>query len=124
MVLTFKPNVSVTRAAELESRPKSQLESQLQSQLESLREKVLSLLSTSPLSKSGLAAKLGQKQPSGQLHKVIRELLEEGAIAYSIPARPQCRLQKYVCRAHSLPHSEVMVIIGSSLKARSEVANG
>ena len=95
-MLTFHPIAAVTRAAQLESRPKSRLESQLQSQLQSLREKVVKLLSSGPLSKSGLTEKLGQKQPSGQLHKVIRELLEEGTIAYTIPARPQSRLQEYV----------------------------
>jgi ATP-dependent DNA helicase RecG len=48
-----------------------------------------------PLSKSDIAAKLGQKQPSGQLHKVIRSLLAENTITYTIPDKPQSRLQKY-----------------------------
>jgi hypothetical protein len=87
VVLRFLPNTEELLPA--------QKQLWLESQLESLRERVLALLSSGPMSKSEMAAGLGQRQPSGQLHKVIRLLLEEGAIAHTIPGKPQSRLQKY-----------------------------
>ncbi len=72
----------------------SQLESQLES--ETLRTKVINLLiQEKQLSKAEIAARLKQKQVSGQLHKIIRDLIKEGAIAYTIPAKPNSRLQRY-----------------------------
>jgi ATP-dependent DNA helicase RecG len=56
---------------------------------------VLSLLSNGPLSKSSLSTGLGQKEVSGQLNKVIRLLLANEAIEYTIPEKPKSRLQKY-----------------------------
>ena len=47
------------------------------------------------LSKSEIAQELGQKMISGQLNIVLRALLEKGVIAYTVPAKPKSRLQKY-----------------------------
>lgn len=65
------------------------------SQPESLAARVLILLKSGSLSKSQLAAGLGQKTVSGQLNKVIRELLRKEQIEYTIPEKPNSRLQKY-----------------------------
>jgi ATP-dependent DNA helicase RecG len=64
-------------------------------QLELLRDRVLLLLASGPLSRPEIVAKLGQKQLSRHLHNVMHSLLEEGTIAYTIPGKPQSRLQKY-----------------------------
>jgi len=64
-------------------------------QPESLREKVIHLLSEGPLSKSEVSKNLGQKQISGQLKIVLKSLVDEGVIAYTIPEKPKSRLQKY-----------------------------
>jgi ATP-dependent DNA helicase RecG len=64
-------------------------------QLESLRNKVLRLLASETLSKSEISRKLGQKGASGQLNRVIKELLKEGAVAYTIPEKPQSPDQQY-----------------------------
>jgi hypothetical protein len=56
---------------------------------------VLLLLENGSMSKSELAAGLGQKKVSGQLNKVIRQLLQNGKIRYTIPEKPNSRLQKY-----------------------------
>ncbi len=53
------------------------------------------MLADEPMSKSGLSAKLGQKEISGQLNRVIRMLLSEKIIEYTIPDKPNSRLQKY-----------------------------
>jgi ATP-dependent DNA helicase RecG len=87
VILRFLPNSAAAISA--------QQESQLESQLESLRDRVLSLLASGPLSKSEIAAKLGQLQASGQLHKIIRLLIKEKSVSYTIPDKPQSRLQKY-----------------------------
>ena len=70
-------------------------ESQPESQPESLKSKVLSLLEAGPMSKAELSVNLGQKTISGQLNKVVRSLVAEGRIMYTLPDKPRSRLQKY-----------------------------
>jgi len=60
-----------------------------------LRGRVTKLLKKGPLSKSEISKRLGQKRTSGQLNKVMKELLAEGIVAYSIPEKPSSRLLKY-----------------------------
>ena len=76
---------------------RSQLESGVQpeSQPESLRERILIVLKSNELSKSEISAKLGQKEISGPLNEVIRQLIKDGEIEYTIPDKPNSRLQKY-----------------------------
>ena len=66
-----------------------------ESQPESLEVRVLRLLESEPLSKAGLSAGLGQKEVSGQLNKVVRVLLTDRTIEYTIPDKPNSRMQKY-----------------------------
>ena len=73
----------------------SQQESQQELQPESLAARVLVLLEFGSLSKSDLAAKLVQKSVSGQLNKVVSQLLQEKRIGYTIPEKPNSRLQGY-----------------------------
>lgn len=53
------------------------------------------LLADSPKSKADLSQKLGQKEVSGQLNRVVRQILAEGMIEYTVPDKPRSRLQKY-----------------------------
>ena len=66
-----------------------------ESRPESLEMRVLGALRGRPCSKTELSAALGHKTISGQLNKVIRLLLAEQHIAYTVPDRPRSRLQKY-----------------------------
>lgn len=68
---------------------------QPESQPESLDSKVLQLLATKPASKAEISSHLGQKEVSGQLNKVIRNLLAAKRIEYTIPGKPNSRLQQY-----------------------------
>jgi ATP-dependent DNA helicase RecG len=52
-------------------------------------------LSSGPASKAELSEKLGQREVSGQLNKVIRDLIAEGRVEYTLPDKPNSRLQKY-----------------------------
>ena len=57
---------------------------------------MLSLLAAGrPMSRLELSRKLGQKKISGQLNKVIRLLMRERSIEYTLPDKPQSRFQKY-----------------------------
>lgn len=74
---------------------KAQPESRPESRPESLEIRVLRHLTASPLSKAELSVRLGQKEISGQLNKVIRVLLGDQTIEYTLPDKPNSRLQKY-----------------------------
>ena len=76
-------------------RPESRLESQPESQPESLDLRVLEMLSSGPASKAEISEKLGQREVSGQLNKIMRELIAEGRVEYTLPDKPNSRLQKY-----------------------------
>lgn len=77
------------------SQPESRPESQPESQPESLSDKVLKALTGGPLSKAEISEKLGQKEISGQLNKVIRSLRQRDLIECTIPEKPNSRMQKY-----------------------------
>jgi len=65
---------------------------------ESLEEAVLNLLEKEALSKSEIAKNLGHKNISSGLNKIIRHLITQKQIAYSIPEKPNSRLQKYLLK--------------------------
>ena len=57
--------------------------------------RVLRLLIKEPLSKSAISSALGQKEISGHLNQVMRMLLDDQTLEYTIPNKPNSRLQKY-----------------------------
>ena len=67
----------------------------VESQPESLRDRVVRLLEDGALSKSEISHRLDQKVISGQLNKVLKALLAEGIVEYTVPEKPKSRLQKY-----------------------------
>lgn len=77
------------------AQPESQPGSRPDSRLESLEARVLVLLEGGPLSKAEMSSRLGHKEISGQLNKVIRLLLAEQNVEQTLPDKPNSRLQKY-----------------------------
>ena len=83
VVFAFRPEAILPKAG---SQPESI----------SLEARVLALLaSAGPMSKSALSAALGQKEVSGHLNQLMRRLVADQWVAYTIPNKPQSRLQKY-----------------------------
>src|SRR5215510_4819850 len=87
VVFAFRPEAILPKAG---SQPESQLESI------SLEARVLALLaSTGSMSKAALSTALGQKEVSGHLNQLMRRSVADQWVAYTIPDKPQSRLQKY-----------------------------
>jgi ATP-dependent DNA helicase RecG len=95
VILTLKPlpdKAALKPGLQQESRQESQQESRQ----ESLRNRIIEILQKEPLSRSELSKELGHKKISGQLNKVLKELIKEGVVSYTIPEKPKSRLQKYI----------------------------
>ena len=75
--------------------PPEQIKMQPESLPGDLKSRVINLLADGPMSKSELSKKLGHKEVSGQLNKVVRDLQANGMIEYTLPEKPTSPLQKY-----------------------------
>ncbi len=85
---------------EPESRPESGPESRPESDL---ARGVLQALQDGPLGKAEIAKALGHRSISASLNRTIRQMLAAGSIAFTLPEKPNSRLQKYQLR--SMPSS-------------------
>ena len=77
------------------AKPTKQIQVQPESFPGDLKSKVLNLLADGAMSRSELSKKLGQKEVSGQLKKVFRDLLANKMIEYTLPGTPRSPKQKY-----------------------------
>ena len=92
VIVRFFPPVGLTHAV--------QQESQQESRQESLRDRIVHALDDKPLSRSEIVKAIGQQKASGQLNIVIHKLLAEKIIEYTIPEKPNSRMQKYRLVGH------------------------
>ena len=75
-------------------------QSGVETEVESLQQKVMNILTQGALSKSEIANKIGLKSVTGYFNRTIRSMLAEGLIEYTIPEKPNSRLQKYKLKKH------------------------
>jgi ATP-dependent DNA helicase RecG len=53
------------------------------------------MLRSTTLGKKDLALRLGKSKPSRYLNDLVRKMLHVGLIEYTIPEKPNSRLQRY-----------------------------
>ncbi|KAF1081559.1 MAG: hypothetical protein GQF41_2365 [Candidatus Rifleibacterium amylolyticum] len=56
---------------------------------------ILKMLVNEPLGKSKIAARLGKSRPNRYLNDLMAQMLKTGVVEYTIPDKPNSRLQKY-----------------------------
>jgi len=91
VITTFLPSAFFATG----KKPKELKIQRPESRPESLEEKILRLLKKEPHSKSQIAKKLGHKHVSSGLKKVLQNLFSSGTIIYTLPQKPNSRLQQY-----------------------------
>ena len=77
------------------AKPPEQIKVQPVSLRGELKSRVLNLLVDGPMSRSELSKQLGHKKASGQLYNVVRDLLGDRMIEYTLPETPRSRRQQY-----------------------------
>jgi ATP-dependent DNA helicase RecG len=87
-VVTFPAGAGSEPESGPESRPESDL-----------ARGVLQALQDGPLGKAEIAKALGHRSISASLNRTIRQLLAAGSIAFTLPEKPNSRLQKYQLRS-------------------------
>jgi len=72
----------------------SKVESKVES-VSSLKGRIIAAIGSGQLSKSEIAAAIGKHKVDGQLHTAVSKMLRADLIEYTIPDKPNSRLQKY-----------------------------
>lgn len=75
-----------------ESIPTAKVTEQVEAQVD---KDILAACAKQPLSSSEIAIALGHKKLSGNLRKALPRLKKAGLLEYTIPEKPNSRLQKY-----------------------------
>ena len=81
--------------SELGTRTGLKQESRQESRPKGIEQRIQSILRHTPRSRSEISIGLGHKSVSGRLNQAIRLLMDDKLIEYTIPEKPNNRLQKY-----------------------------
>ncbi|MBU0485161.1 MAG: putative DNA binding domain-containing protein [Proteobacteria bacterium] len=93
---TEAENLTTTEQVGTKLRPESGQESRPESGLESkTAHSILKALETQPLQRAEIAKALGHGKVSGAINRAVKELLNKKLIEYTLPEKPNSRLQKY-----------------------------
>ena len=84
--------VKITDQAQISTRSKSGVESGVESKI---AQTILEMLKNESLSKSEIATRLGKSRPNRYLNDLMSQMLKTGVVEYTIPDKPNSRLQKY-----------------------------
>ena len=60
-----------------------------------IAQQILSILAIGPIGKAEIARELGKAKPNRYLNELMARLVLQGFLAYTIPSKPNSRLQKY-----------------------------
>ncbi|UUX92154.1 Fic family protein [Methanoplanus endosymbiosus] len=60
-----------------------------------MEDHILRMLYDGPMSKSLISKRLGKKTVTGQINRVIRQMLADKYIEYTVPEKPKSRIQQY-----------------------------
>ena len=91
----LKPHLKSRARVGLESGARVGLESGARVGLESAHDRIIAVLQVRALSRAEIAIALGHAGVSGAVNRMIRVLRREGIIEYTLPDKPNSRLQKY-----------------------------
>jgi len=94
-VYTLAPHLRQLYLATLPYEKAESRQSEGRVEAESLSAKILQSLTTEALGKGEIAVFVGKKKVDGQLNKTVRALQKDGLVEYTMPEKPQSRLQKY-----------------------------
>jgi len=94
LIVTFKAQIVASGTARVGSQVESKVESKVES-VGGLEDRIAAAVWRGPLSKSEIAVAVGKQKVDGQLHSAVRQMLQTELIEYTLPEKPNSRLQKY-----------------------------
>jgi predicted HTH transcriptional regulator len=94
LVVTFRAQMAASDSVSMGAQVESKVESWVES-VGNLEDRIVSAVRKRSLSKSEIAFAVGKKTVDGQLHFAVRQMIQRGLIEYTLPDKPNSRLQKY-----------------------------